>query len=322
MAALSWRFTVPTPFAIGTNTADDQLAAINSIVTANSGAAGAIWEVATYQSVSPKYVLLKRKDGSAGRIIYFGQQGGTPNAAAIRTGAGASRLIVAYSQSSTSNSADASWLSAAPLSAADYMPGICAALIETNVTQRWYYAECSAGVVMLTTKLLQTFNATPTVTCGYSIAGDLFVHKSGTNCPIIASQGNGTAAVWTAIDTNAIFSGTITTAYSGAQIALIRYGGNIERIFRFDLAAAAANLNDLRDDSDSRMAFLPIRFTFQLWNPLNSGLAGKLRQIAFGPQALQEAFLHSASTGEVVAAGLNQGVGALADTLWIVNVEV
>jgi hypothetical protein len=322
MPALTWRSTIPTAYAIGANQADDFLVAINSMVTGNSGSADAYWEVANYSSASPKSVLLKRKDGSPGRIIFFGQQGGAPNAAAIYPSAGSSRLIVAYSKTSTSNTPDASFLTAAPLSATDYMRGIGAMLTDTNRTYRMYYIESSAGFILVALHFVQVFNSTTTQQCCYAMAGDLFAHKGGTNCPMLMSQGNGTAASWTAPETNAFISATITTTYSGGLICLVQFGGNIERAFRFDLPALAANMNDLRDDTESRMAFLPIRMTFQLWNPINSGLAGKLRQIAYGPQALQEAFIKDSSTDMVVAAGITPGVTALNDTMWITNVEV
>src|ERR1700740_3409384 len=105
--AFTWNIPTEADYTIGTNIADDHLAAINSHFVANSGGGSAVWEVANYQSTPPKYVLLRRKSGAAGRIIICGQQGQTPNQAALRPTATASLLFMGYSKTSTSNTADA-----------------------------------------------------------------------------------------------------------------------------------------------------------------------------------------------------------------------
>jgi hypothetical protein len=322
MAALNWKWSIPTPFTIGQTTfANDYIAAINSMVTANSGASDAVWEVATYSSTSPRYVLLKRKDGSAGRISFFGQNGSTPNAAAIVSGVGASRVAVAYSATSASNSHDASYLSAAPLSAADYMPGIAFG-VNFGVTDsiRMYYGEHSGGVVVCGIRRTQAIS--PTVACFYGGAGEHFVDPSGSFLPTLLSAGDSSPNSWIAASSLAYVNATVSLSYSATQSTVfVRKNGVNLVAFRKDLATLALNENLHLEDAESTMYFTPITCVFDP-NYGRRAFAGKLRQIAFGPQAVSETFLHDAATDNVVAHALAPHIAAIGDAMWFVNVEV
>jgi hypothetical protein len=323
MAALTWRWVVPSAQTLNSATfANDLLAAINAVVTANSSAADAIWEVATYSSTSPRYVLLRRKDLSAGRITYFGQNGSTPNAAAITTGAGGSKVVVGYSASSTSNAHDASYLSAAPLSATDYLPAI-ACNVNTGTTESFqcYYGECSAGFLFVV--LRKTLAVTPTVGCYWGGAGDLFVDTSGAFLPCLISGGDSSSSSWTAATTLAYVDGTISASYSSSNPGLLVRKDSLNYLgFRVFSPVAALNQISLLNDSSNTLHYLPVPI---ILSPLLTGrrsLGGKLRQIAYGPQALRETFYHDASTDVVVAHAICPHIAAVGDAMWVINREV
>jgi len=328
MAALTWRWTVPSDQTITSATyANDLLAAINAVVTANSGAADAIWEVATYQSTSPRYVLLRRKQGSPnppGRIIFFGQNGSTANANAIYPGAsGTNMVMIGYSPSSTSDTQDQSYLSGAPLTATDYLRAV-PFNVNTGATSesyRCYYGEHDSGFVFIVLRKQKAI--APSIGAFFGAAGELFVDTNGTFLPALISSGNSQVSTWTAATSLAYVDGGISGSYSSSNPALIVLkDGVLFTGFRMFSPVAAANENALLLDSDSTVNFMPIPI---ILNPLRTGrtaITGRLRQIAYGPQALQETFLHDAATDVVTAHALCPAIAAVGDAMWFVNVEV
>lgn len=80
------------------------------------------WQVASYQSTSPQYLVLKRKNGTPGRLMIFGNSAAGPAAAAM-IGAGGytytGALYVTYDPTATSDTPTASYTAANPWSAAN-----------------------------------------------------------------------------------------------------------------------------------------------------------------------------------------------------------
>jgi len=293
---------------------DDYLVAINAVIVANSGGAGAKWEVALYNSSSPKYIILRRKNGDPGRIIIFGQNGSTPNAAATYGSPTASILYVGYSATSTVNTADASYLSGAPLAASDYMPGM-RCMPQAAATWRVNYAEHDDGVVIL---FSETSNG-----LGSFGAGELVEDLAA--APVSAVWGNGSGSGLQWATTNNL-SGSLIPSAVGADASysstnaglLLRTGGVNRQAFRAQSLATgvAAKLDNL---SGTIAYFLPILLVFHN-RDTTLNIAGKMRQIDFGPLCDRET---SRSGGGINAYGHQASSSGTADPgIWFVDDDI
>lgn len=81
------------------------------------------WQVASQQTSSPMYLVLKRKDASAGRVMIFGSSVDTTNDAALLRPAGPASLStrgwVCYDPTATTDAPPTSYVSGNPWSAAN-----------------------------------------------------------------------------------------------------------------------------------------------------------------------------------------------------------
>lgn len=322
MAAFSWNIPAAANYTIGTNTPDDWLAAINAHFVANSGGGSAVWEVATYQSTSPRYIILRRKSLAAGRIIIFGQQGSTPNAAAVRATAAASRLYIGYSKTSTATTEDASYLSAAPLSASDYMEGVTIVPNTASITGRFTYAEALCGVHLL-------FSNTAN---GISIgsAGEIVADASGADVSAILGNGNNWATNWStstaasgALIPHGAAGGTnVDSGYGATNPGMLcRIGSANHLAFRLFMILNTVSATDLLDTGSLRAWFFPIAIIGNA-TYLADGIIGKLKQMAFGPPCLRETTWLLASTGLRNAWGFGYDTSVQINGLWFTEFEV
>jgi len=316
MPAFTWHVSAASDHVISSNFADDTLAAINAIVNAGDGDPGAVWEVANYASTSPKSVLLRRINGAPGRIIFFGQQGSTPNAAAVAGTAAASVLYVGYSATSTSNTPDASFLSGAPLAASDYIPGPRCFGVTVADTWRFSYAEFEDGLYVLPSSYTQ--NA-----LGVSGAGDLIEDIDGNNVGACMGSGSNNSLNWctTVSNSGAIIPATIGTGYTGSTQAglIVRYGGANRSAYRATSIAATAILPKLHNTTTNKAHFLPVPLVFDTSDVVYSVL-GKFRQVAFGPICRRETVFTDADG--VSAYGHHCDLVPSQSGFWFVDLEV
>lgn len=327
-AQITWRFIDPQTFTIDSSTwINDFLAGFNTLFTQGSPSPpDSVWEIAQYVSSTPRSLLLRRRDGSPGRIIIMGNNGTNFNTDAAQVNTAG--LCIAYSQSSTSNTVDANWNSAAPLSATDYIPGVlCAA--NTAVTEPWnlYAAESSAGIVIAGHRLNATnIAATPSTTAWHGFAGDLVVGLDETIYPCIQGTPNG-GATFVSTTLEYIASG-IQATYTSPAIVVRAYG------YDFPLTRShftvLSNQQLYWDYATNTMRFAPINLISSNFGAVgNQSFFGKLRQICYGPTALAMTRVKSVETGEVAAWGICPHVGGAAastvswlDAIWVVNCEV
>lgn len=119
-----YRSTTIRTLAAAVSTPQALLAELNSFFAdcANEGASFR-WQVASYQSTSPFYLVLKRKDASAGRVMFYGNSTGSISAAAqLAAGnfAGTNGFLhVCYDPTATADAPPTSYLSGNPWSAAN-----------------------------------------------------------------------------------------------------------------------------------------------------------------------------------------------------------
>lgn len=314
--AFAWNIPASADYTIGTNIADDWLAAINTHFVANSGGGSAIWEVATYASTSPRYIILRRKSLAAGRIIIFGQQGSTANAGAVRATATASHLYIGYSKTSTATTEDASWLSAAPLSASDYITGLSCWPITASVTGRFTYAECTSGVHLLASVVANGM--------AFASAGELMVDPSAADVSVVHGTGTTWATTNWGVSTTALIDTTIgsDTSYTTGQAATVaRLSSANHIIYRvFSLPADQQSIQ-MQDPGSLKVWFFPIAMICSS-TYLADGVIGKWKQMAFGPKILRETTWLNAGTGLRNAYGHAYHTSTLAEGLFFVEFDI
>lgn len=275
MPLVTWYSPTPayrvTPAA---NEENDILDALNSLIVASSSSASAYWEVVEYVNVSPRSLMLRRKNNAAGRILIFGQNGSTPNAAAVRGTAAASTLYIAYSASSTATNVS-SYLTGAPLAASDYIPGVVWGPFTASQEYLLSYVEHTDGVFFGASIANNSF-----FMCG---AGEILEDISGT--AISAIQGTGTtgASPWTTSgSSNAMIPGTpaADSSYTSSQAAIVaRISGANKLLFRIFTFQAPAN--QCHDLASHRAEYHPIWLCYNTTD--STAVFGKMRQVAFGP---------------------------------------
>lgn len=314
MAAFTWFHSSQQAVAPG-SAITEFLTNIVTLVNANSGNAAASWQLASDQSgASPAYVTLKRKNGAAGRIMFIA--GTAQNAAATRATAPATNILyIGYAPTTTSDTATTSYASGAPY--ADWMLSCGISGISANF--RINYSDADAGMVFSFTK-----EATG-IAVGMAGPG-LFEQRDGTACPLVMASG-GTVTAWPSNST--MFQSSITTNATGTTNGLCTFfrrpsGSPAEiqvfRTFQVSLASYTGSSNAFRDDTASRRFFLPILFAGP--TDIVMGYAGKLRQMAFGIDAVCQFAMLAAGGGAEVARALTYNDTTVHETLWLTQFEV
>lgn len=319
--SFTWNIPTVAEYTVGTNIPNDLLAAINTHFTANSGGGSALWEVATYQSTTPRYIVLRRKSLAAGRIIIFGEQGSTANAAAVRQTPLASGLYIGYSKTSTSTTEDGSWISGAPLSATDYMPAVTAMPLTASLQYRVTYAECASGVWILVDQV-----ANGNAVFG---AGELMQDKNGADISMIHGTGTTWSSTWpsntsqlfyTIVGTDASYAsalpGTVVRVTDGAVL-------RNQLAFRGFVAAAGTGSNlDYQDPATLTSTWIPLLFVGNPTYLNNAGYVGKLKQAAFGPDTVRASTWLNAATGVRVGYGHTHPTAAKGGAFWLLDADI
>lgn len=318
MPAFTWKRVLPSgDLTVNVGLLpDDWLSHINTAVTANSGASDAYWEVANYASSSPKSVLLRPKDGSNGRIIFFGQNGSTPNSAAVRN-ATASLLYVAFAPSSSANTPDTSWISGQPLNGSDYIRGVPCWQMTASTTFRLTYMDSSAGMWFLIT--LGT-----TTGIGMCGAGMLVQDSVGGLYPAIHGTGSQTlpTTVFGASTDTLLPTGGSTNVTAATNARLIaRYNAWDESLFRVFHPTGLTAADKMRDSTSKIAYFFPIDLNFSTTD-LRLGYFGKLRQVAFGPSSQREQSLESTASPSSYAYAHANSNASNVSAIWFTNFEV
>lgn len=278
-------------------TINDLFADFINAVTANAGHSHFKWEVASSNSTThPLYVVLKRKDGTKGRILFLGAVTAIASAAVNpvlfdTTSVSAGRMYIAYFPEATSNT---------PLNLTSNAGGIfdndskCTKAAHVGVVSasytaaiRLWYADSDAGILMC----LQSNSSAGTAVSG---AGDLVVDfVDDVVVPTAIGSGNSSSfgnfnQVATAATGYFDYS-SIKVASGGSDRGIHVYlpdvgATNLSRAFIQSgwASIATASNSPMFNTALSRALFIPI-ILVQCAAP-EMELRYKLRQIAFGPQ--------------------------------------
>jgi hypothetical protein len=315
MAAFTWRITPITSMTVAAPVANSILEAIRSKIDAHSSEPGAIWEVVAFSTSSPRYVLRRRKSGAPGRIILFGEAGAAPSASACRNSA-TSYVFMAFHPTSTANVPDASWLSAAPLSGANYIRGTVVTG-QAAYTGQINYAEFADGIVI--------FLSDPSAGISVAAAGEIIEKLDGTYLNAVLTTGDSFMGNWLnpSSQTQALIDTFYSTdatnyvfTYPALFAAVTSPGGNqLFRLNRID------NPSALYATATAEHFLVPILITGNS-SQTPAGVVGKMRQIAFGFWSLLEMTWLDSTTGTLKAYGRGYNTGANMHGFWLTNIEV
>lgn len=299
---------------------------LDTLITSKSGDATFFWQTAGKSSVStPFWILLSRKDGSAGRILIVCWTTGPAanNAAILDTSPTTSGIYIAWFPSGTANTASNLTAASGTICGVDTnCVKVChmgSLTLEYAASFQHFYADSAEGMVFGTSIPAGGV----TYFCG---AGDLMIDASDVvyGCTFggagnSASSFGGTTSLfpWSG---SAILAGSSTTAHMRTN-----YGATNRLQFAAwspsgTWASQAVGTADiLTDNSVGNVWFVPTQL---LGQTKGEGFKLKLRQIAYGPGTTGPFSVYN-TTGPVVAArqfcALTAGGNGFP---WMVNFKV
>lgn len=285
--------------AIG-NLIDD----IETLVNSKSGDATFFWEVASKSSAgTPYYLVLKRKDASAGRILLlcYTSAPADSNSALFDTAASTNVLYGAWfpagNVDTPSNlTASSGTIMGSDTGAVKVWAAMAVASIYAASVQAFYF-DSAEGMMF-------GFQNPGATTAYFAGVGDLLVDAADTAYGCTFSLATTSAASFGA--QAAVMPFIVSTINAGSATACVRtnYGSSNRVYFQAWIAAgtwgssAVSSTDILTDTSTSRAWFVPLQL---LGVTKGEGFVLKLRQIAIGPGTTGPLTPYN-TTGPVVAA--------------------
>lgn len=314
---------------LGTKTGTTVAALINdivSLVNSYSGNSNYSWQVASSSTAaSPNYVVLKRKDGSAGRILL-----------AVWTSAPAGNNAAILDGAPTANSLYGAWFPSGNVDTPSNLTASSGTILgnDTGCTKVW--AAMATSSIYSTSYQVFYFDSAEAVFFGFQNpaavsyygagAGDLVVDASDNAYGAVVGFGNGLLNS---------FGGNLTTimgwvatkpaANSASACVRTNYGSS-DRVYFMAYApsagwasSAVSSTDVLTDTSNAKAWFVPVQL---LGQTKGEGFALKFRQFGFGP-GTTAAFTPYNTTGPVVAARqFNASTTGATGAPWFTNFKL
>lgn len=326
-ATLTW-FSSGMGTKTGTGNANI-IADMATLVASKSGDANFKWEVASSNtSTNPFYLVLKRKDGSAGRIlhlIYTSTPAGFNPALWLGFSVEDNNFMYTFwhPNATTDTPANLTASSGAVLGNDTGATGFgfeqsVASIYAANLAP--FYFDSAEGICW-------GFGNPAASTSNYPYfvaAGDLLVDASDVAYGCVASHGNqqvsahNNASQWSFKAT-----GNLDTPTSSNGFIRSNYGGN-KKFYQGSLpsgwASQVAGTSDpLTDTTNQRAYFAPVQL---MSNTKGEGFVLKLRQIAHGPASTSDFQTYQTTGPVVVARQVNCNTGGLTGALWVTNIKI
>lgn len=292
---------------LGTKTGTTVAALISDLVTlisSKSGDANFSWEVASSNTAtSPNYVVLKRKGGSAGRVLL-----------AVWTSAPAGNNAAILDAAPTTNSLYGAWFPAGNVDTPSNLTASSGTILgdDTGVVKVWpamvastvYGATVQAFYFDSAEAVVFGFQAPTGPQCYFAAVGDILVDAADSAYGATFSLVVGSASNFASVTSPVPYSSTKPAASSATACARTNYGSS-DRTYFFAYApsgtwasVAVSSTDILTDTSNAKAYFVPIQM---LGQTKGEGFVLKLRQMALGP-GTTSAFTPYNTTGPVVAA--------------------
>jgi hypothetical protein len=283
-ATLTWASS-----GLGTKTGTTNGALIDDLVTligSKSGDSNFSWEVASSNNgASPLYVVLKRKDASAGRIllVIWSSAPAGNNSAILDAAPTTNALYGAYFPSGNVDSpsnltASSGTIMGNDSGAVKVWASMGVGTIYAALLQPFYFDSAEAVVF--------GFQNPASGTCVLGGAGALIVDASDNAYDAVISYSTSSVASFGAATTNMGWSSLTTNASTSAPCVRTNYGSSNRVYFHAYApsagwaAAPVGSADILTDTANSRAYFVPQQL---LGQTKGEGFVLKLRQIAMGP---------------------------------------
>jgi len=300
-ATLSWNYS-----GLGTKTGTAVANLINDIVTlvnSKSGDSNFKWQVASSNNAStPYYVVLKRKDASAGRIllvVWTSAPAGS-NSAILDTAPSTNNLYGAWFPSGNVDTpsnltASSGTILGNDTGAVKVWAGVPLATLYTTSFQPFYFDSDEAVV----------FGFGHSLSAPYMMgAGDLVIDAADNAYGAVFSYGSNTVQNFASTSSPMTYQSAPQNAGNTTVCVRTNYGSSNRTYYHAwapssSWASVAISSTDLMSDTaNSRVYFVPVQL---LGQTKGEGFVLKLRQIGWGP-GTTAAFTPYNTTGPVVAA--------------------
>lgn len=313
---------------LGTKTGTTSATLIDDIVTlvtSKSGDANFKWEVASSNSVTtPLYVVLRRKSGSAGRILLT-----------IWTSAPAGNNVAILDQAPTTNALYGSYFPAGNVSSPSNLAASSGTILgdDTGAVKVW----ASMSVATIYAASIQPFYFDSDEGCYFAFQNPAAasIYMSGVGALVVDASDNeyncvvgfGTSSLATFGASGSVMSWAVATALAGGNTVCVRtnYGAS-NRTYYIGLAptgtwanVAVSSTDILTNTASSLAYFVPVQLLGQI---KGGGFELKLRQLCWGPGTVG-AFTVYNTTGPVVAARqVNAATAGGNGYPWLTNFKV
>ncbi|MBS0330787.1 MAG: hypothetical protein JSR30_13100 [Proteobacteria bacterium] len=321
-ATLTWYHS-----GLGTKTGTTNAALIDDLVTlinSKSGDANFKWQVASSQNTNPFYIVLKRKDGSAGRIllVIWSSSPAGNNSAILDAAPALNALYGAYFPNGNVDTPSNLTASSGTILGNDSNAvKVWASMLVGNIyaanLQPFYFDSAEAVVF--------GFQNPASTTAYMGGAGELLVDASDNAYGATFALGSG-APTFGGSSPTIPWSSSSVSASSGTACVRTNYGAANRTYFTAYAPSGAwgtqaiGSTDVLTDTANARAYFVPIQL---LGQTKGEGFPLKLRQIAIGPSTTA-AFTPYNTSGPVVQARQFYAgtTGTTAGYPWFVNFKL
>ncbi len=300
-ATLTWASS-----GVGTKTGTTVAALISdivSLVNSKSGDSSFYWQVASSNTASsPNYIVLKRKDGSAGRILL-----------AVWTSAPAGNNAAILDGAPTSNNLYGAWFPSGNVDTPSNLTASSGTILgdDSGCTKVW--AAMLVSTVYAASFQPFYFDSAEAVFFGFQNPGGSSLYAAGAGYLLVDASDNAYGAVvgfggstLSSFGATAIqpWSATKPNANSTTSCVRTNYGSS-DRVYFFASVpsgpwanSAVSSTDILTDTSNSKAWFVPVQL---LGQTKGEGFVLKFRQFGFGPGTTGPLTPYN-TTGPVVSA--------------------
>jgi len=301
------------------------IADIVSLVNSKSGDSSFYWQVASSSTASsPNYVVLKRKDGSAGRILLV-----------VWTSAPAGNNAAILDGAPTTNSLYGAWFPSGNVDTPSNLTASSGTILgdDTNCVKVWaamaaatiYAASIQSFYFDSAEAMYFGFQNPANTTAYFAGAGSILVDGSDNAYDGVIGTGTGGSQLGASPGSTLAYSATAVLANSTTACVRTNYGSSNRTYFlawypSSAWANVAVSSTDILTATASNLAyFVPLQL---LGQTKGEGFILKLRQVALGPGTVGPLTAYN-TTGPVVAARqFNAATSGANGMVWMTNFKL
>lgn len=329
-STLTWRCGANPAVSATTSGGGHWMQKLNDAVVANAGDSNFKWQVASLSTTNPFYCVLKRKDGSAGRLLFLSYSSAPANA----------NPPILGSTSITANCPMVCWF---PSGNVDTPSNLSAAsgtvmgndagatgcvLFGPNIASgnTLTYWECEDAVVV-------SYQSTAASTHYAAVGGKCFVDSSDVEIDGVvpfSNNSNGVSGYWSGSSAPVWTNSVPPVAGAVTHAARITFSGGSQNVFyrvsnppQSFLAQSGSPVNDpLLDTGTTTVWFLNSLWAPAYSQPCGKGVYVRLRQIGYGPESSSAFQVYNTTGPTVQARSMLPISGVTAGVPWMTNFKL